>query len=211
MKFILSFFIFSVLSIKFLSAQNPVVTNIAILKTSLGDIKIEFYGEDAPKTVANFLGLAKQGFYDGILFHRVVSGFVIQAGDPQTKDSTLKDLWGTGGESIYGSEFEDELNAKSPSYKRGYVEGVVAMANAGPNTNTSQFFIGFGKAINLPKKYTIYGKVIMGLDIVHTIEKVKVDANSRPLIPVVIISVKEEVSGLDIEDVNSRIDCLELK
>ena len=149
-------------------AYNPVITHTATLKTSLGNIVFELYGEDAPKTVANFVGLAKQDFYDGILFHRVVPGFVIQGGDPKSKDINLKSQWGQGGGSIYNNaQFEDELNKETPSYKRGYVRGTIAMANAGPNTNTSQFFIMVGSG--LPPLYTIFGYVREGMDVVDAI------------------------------------------
>ncbi|MFM7158350.1 MAG: peptidylprolyl isomerase, partial [Bacteroidota bacterium] len=90
--------------------QEPKVTHIVTMNTNHGAVTLSLYGEDAPKTVANFVGLAEQGFYDGILFHRVVPGFVIQAGDNKTKDETMKSQWGTGGESIYGGDFVDELN-----------------------------------------------------------------------------------------------------
>lgn len=147
---------------------NPVITHTATLKTKLGNIVFELYGEDAPKTVANFVGLAKQDFYDGIVFHRVVPGFVIQGGDPKSKDTNLRDLWGQGGSSIFnGAEFEDELNPATPSYKRGYRRGVIAMANRGANTNTSQFFIMVGST--LPPQYTIFGYVREGMDVVDAI------------------------------------------
>lgn len=147
---------------------KPVITHTATIVTSLGNITLELYGEDAPKTVANFVGLAKQDFYDGILFHRVVPGFVIQGGDPKSKDISLKSQWGQGGGSIYNNaQFEDELNKETPSYKRGYVRGTLAMANAGPNTNTSQFFIMVGSG--LPPLYTIFGYVREGMDVVDAI------------------------------------------
>jgi cyclophilin family peptidyl-prolyl cis-trans isomerase len=152
---------------------KPAITHTAVLKTALGDITLELYGEDAPKTVANFVGLAKKGTYDGVLFHRVVKDFVIQGGDPKSKDPAMEEQWGTGGTSIYdGKEFEDELNPDAPSYKRGYVEGAVAMANRGPNTNTSQFFIMTSTkgADALPHKYTIFGYVRGGMDVVRAIE-----------------------------------------
>ncbi|MDB5034098.1 MAG: peptidyl-prolyl cis-trans isomerase [Chlorobi bacterium] len=169
---------------------EPPVTHSAVIKTSMGDIEVELYGEDAPKTVANFVGLADKKFYDGILFHRVVPGFVIQAGDPKTKNEALKGEWGTGGESIYNGRFADELNPATVSYKRGYAEGVLAMANAGPNTNTSQFFIMLADNTTLPKNYTIFGRVTKGLDIVHKIEGVDLGENSQPKVPVKILSVK---------------------
>ncbi|MBS1911129.1 MAG: peptidylprolyl isomerase [Bacteroidetes bacterium] len=171
--------------------DGPVVTYKAVISTSLGDIELELYGKDAPKTVANFVGLAEKGFYNDILFHRVVPGFVIQAGDPKTKDTSLKHVWGTGGESIYGHEFEDELDPAAPSYVRGYAEGVLAMANRGKNTNTSQWFICLAD-VQLPKNYTIFGKVTKGMDVVHKIEHVDL-AGSAPREPVKItgVSVKK--------------------
>ncbi|MEP7219610.1 MAG: peptidylprolyl isomerase [Bacteroidota bacterium] len=169
---------------------EPPVTHMAVIKTSMGDIEVELYGEDAPKTVANFVGLADKKFYDGILFHRVVPGFVIQAGDPKTKNEALKGEWGTGGESIYNGRFPDELNPAAISYQHGYKEGVLAMANAGPNTNTSQFFIMLADNTTLPKNYTIFGRVTKGLDIVHKIEGVALGDKSQPKVPVKILSVR---------------------
>ena len=133
----------------------------AVIKTAKGDISLELYPNDAPKTVMNFATLAKNGYYDNLTFHRVVPDFVIQGGDPNGN--------GTGGVSIYGAKFEDELNPNTASYKTGYLEGVLAMANAGPNTNGSQFFIMLADNSTLPKNYTIFGKVTSGLDVVHKI------------------------------------------
>lgn len=143
----------------------------AAIHTEKGDIVIQLYGQDAPKTVTNFATLAKKGYYDGLTFHRVEPGFVIQGGDPNGD--------GTGGRSIYGDVFEDELNPNTPSYQAGYKEGVVAMANRGPNTNGSQFFIMLADNTTLPKNYTIFGKVISGMDVVKKIavgdKMVKID------------------------------------
>ncbi len=133
----------------------------ATIETSLGSIDVEFYEQDAPKTVANFAGLAEQGYFSGVLFHRIAKNFVIQGGDPTGT--------GRGGRSIYGGEFEDELNPKAVSYQAGYVRGVLAMANRGPNTNTSQFFIILKDSPWLPKSYTIFGKVTKGMDVVDKI------------------------------------------
>ena len=133
----------------------------AVIKTPKGDIELELYPNDAPKTVTNFATLAKNGFYDCLTFHRYEPGFVIQGGDPSGN--------GTGGESIYGSEFEDELNANTASYQAGYKQGVLAMANRGPNTNSSQFFIMLEDNDTLPKNYTIFGKVTAGIDVVQSI------------------------------------------
>ncbi len=146
----------------------PLATHVATIKTSLGDIEVELYGLDAPMTVKNFVGLAQRDYYNGILFHRVVPGFVIQGGDPQTKDPALQASWGRGGTSIYGEKFKDELDKTTPSYKRGYVRGALAMANSGPNTNGSQFFIML-KNSGLPKNYSIFGKVTKGIEVVDKI------------------------------------------
>ena len=136
-----------------------------------GDIKVELYDEDAPKTVENFLRLTSKGYYDGVTFHRVSKGFVIQGGDPTGT--------GSGGESAWGGTFEDELNADTASYKAGYVKGVLAMANRGPNTNSSQFFIMLGD-VPLPHSYTIFGKVVAGLDVVDKIGAVEITPQMGP-------------------------------
>lgn len=175
--------------------DTPVITHIAVLETSLGSITIGLYGQDAPKTVRNFVELARRGEYNGVLFHRVARNFVVQAGDPLTKDPKQRARWGTGGVSIYGGEFEDELNPETPSYRLGYQVGTVAMANRGPNTNTSQFFICLERAVNLPKAYTIFGRVLDGMDIVRKIAAVPIDPgpfgpeDGTPKTPVVIRSV----------------------
>jgi len=143
----------------------------------MGNITIQTYDTDAPKTVQNFITLAQKGFYNGLIFHRVVKGFVIQAGDPNGD--------GTGGP---GYKFEDELNPATQSYKDGYQKGVVAMANSGSNTNGSQFFIMLAD-MQLRHAYTIFGKVIKGQDIVDAIGNVAVDANDKPLKPVVMQKV----------------------
>lgn len=152
---------------------KPVATQTAVISTTAGDIEIELYGEDAPKTVKNFVELAKRKYYDGLAFHRVVPGFVIQGGDPLSKDTTKRAMWGSGGESIYGKTFEDELNPASPSGRRGYMEGTLAMANSGPNTNGSQFFIVLSAqgAAHLTYNYTIFGAVTKGMDVAHKIEQ----------------------------------------
>lgn len=137
---------------------TPISATRAIITTAKGVIEIGLYPQDAPKTVTNFATLAKNKFYDGLTFHRVEPGFVIQGGDPNGN--------GTGGTSIYGGPFEDELNPETPSYKEGYTEGTVAMANSGPNTNGSQFFIMWADNTGLPHNYTIFGKVTSGMETV---------------------------------------------
>ena len=144
----------------------------ATIETSKGTIEVELFQSDAPKTVANFTGLAEQGYFNGIIFHRISKGFVIQGGDPTGT--------GTGGKSIYGKEFEDELNPSSPSLQAGYLRGTLAMANRGPNTNTSQFFIMLRDVPGMPKNYTIFGKVVKGLDVVDSIAAVDIVSQMGP-------------------------------
>ncbi len=140
---------------------TPTDATQVTISTDKGDIVIALYAKDAPKTTKNFASLAKRGYYNGLKFHRVEPGFVIQGGDPKGD--------GTGGESIYGPTFEDELNPDTASYKEGYKKGVVAMANRGPNTNGSQFFIMLDDNPQLPKNYTIFGHVVSGQDVVDKI------------------------------------------
>lgn len=153
-------------------------TKQMIIETSKGTIKIEFYPKDAPLTVANFMKLAEAKYYDGIIFHRVIANFMIQGGDPT----------GTG-TSGPGYQFKDELNTNNASYKEGYRKGVVAMANAGPNTNGSQFFIMLRDMsyADLAYNYTIFGKVVSGQEAVDAIGSVKTDGRDRPLEPVAIL------------------------
>ncbi|OGI94428.1 peptidylprolyl isomerase [Candidatus Nomurabacteria bacterium RIFCSPLOWO2_01_FULL_40_18] len=158
----------------------------ATLKTNKGEITIEFFDAQAPKTVANFTKLAKDGFYDGVKFHRVIKGFMIQGGDPLTKDDSKMAFWGTGDP---GYKFADEIDPKSDLYtKTGYAKGIVAMANSGPDTNGSQFFI-MTENYPLPPLYTIFGKVISGQDVVDKIDNVQTNTGDRPINPVVIESI----------------------
>lgn len=140
--------------------NNSTKTNtmhVVTLETNKGAISFETYDMDAPKTVENFINLVNKDYYNGIVFHRVIKNFMIQGGDPTGT--------GRGGP---GYTFEDELNPNTDSYKNGYKRGVVAMANAGPNTNGSQFFI-MHKDTPLPNNYTIFGNVISGMDVVDAI------------------------------------------
>ncbi|HPL92979.1 MAG TPA: peptidylprolyl isomerase [bacterium] len=155
-------------------------SNMITIETNHGTIVFETYNQDAPNTVANFIKLASNGFYDNLTFHRVIPGFMIQGGDPNGN--------GTGGP---GYQFADELNPNTPSYKEGYKKGVVAMANAGPNTNGSQFFI-MTADYPLPHDYTIFGKVVSGQDVVDAIANVPTGRNDRPVEPVVMKTVKVE-------------------
>jgi len=152
-----------------------------ILRTSSGDIEIELFPDKAPKTVANFAKLAQDGYYDETKFHRVIKGFMIQGGDPFTKDDTMMDRWGTGGP---GYQFEDEINDQK------IVRGVLAMANAGPGTNGSQFFIVTAESAPwLDGKHTVFGKVVKGMDIVDRIENVRTGERDIPATPIVIKSI----------------------
>ena len=154
----------------------------ATLHTSEGSIEIELFPEDAPKTVANFTKLAADGFYDGLIFHRVIPDFMIQGGCPQGI--------GTGGP---GYQFEDEFNDHK------VVRGALAMANSGPNTNGSQFFIVTAEATPwLDGKHTVFGQVTKGQDVVDRIQHVDRDGRDKPITPVTLDSV--EIGGAAQED-----------
>ena len=132
----------------------------AVMETERGEITLELLESDAPKAVENFRLLAERGYYDSLTFHRVVKGFMIQGGDPAGD--------GTGGESAWGGTFEDEIKADSALYREGYRRGIVAMANAGPNTNGSQFFI-MHNDYPLPPNYVIFARVTSGMNVVDAI------------------------------------------
>lgn len=149
---------------------------IAVLETSKGTIKFELLEEDAPKTTENFRLLADKNYYDGVIFHRVIPNFMIQGGDPLGE--------GYGGESAWGGKFADEINRGSMLYAGPYEKGTVAMANSGPNTNGSQFFI-MHVDYPLPPSYSKFGKVIEGQDVVDAIATVPRNANDKPHDPVV--------------------------
>ncbi|MGK4035972.1 peptidylprolyl isomerase [Lactobacillus crispatus] len=183
----------------------------AVLKTNQGEIKIQLFPEQAPMTVENFIRLAQKGYYDGTIFHRVISDFMIQGGDPEGN--------GTGGESIWGHPFEDELSRELFN-----IRGALSMANSGPNTNGSQFFIVQNK--NMPKRYikqmgpagypkeiihaykqggtpwldgrhTVFGQVITGMDVVDEIAKSKKDKMDKPLEDITIESIQVQGSKFD--------------
>jgi cyclophilin family peptidyl-prolyl cis-trans isomerase len=155
----------------------------AVIDTDKGPIDIEFSEKDAPKAVENFRLLAEHGYYDRLTFHRVVKGFMIQGGDPAGN--------GTGGESAWGGAFDDEINPDSPLYREGYRRGMVAMANSGPNTNGSQFFI-MHQDYQLPPNYVIFAKVTTGMSAVDAIAETPTKPggeNSEPVTPPVIRTV----------------------
>ncbi len=162
---------------------TPPDTNmIAIMQTNSGEIKLELFSSDAPKTVENFVKLVESGFYDGTRFHRVIKEFMIQGGDPLSKDDSLKDRWGTGGP---GYTFADEIHSNNRN-----VIGTISMANAGPNTNGSQFFINTADNNFLDEKHTVFGKVIAGIDVIEKIENVATEGPNRPVDDVIIENIK---------------------
>ena len=187
-----------------LDAENATIK--ATIKTNMGDIKLALFKEQAPKTVANFIGLSKEGKYDNVIFHRVINGFMIQGGDPTGT--------GMGGESIYGKSFEDEF-----SNELFNIRGALSMANAGPNTNGSQFFIVQAKNIPdemfdqmkeagypeeiieaykeggtpwLDHRHTVFGQVISGMDVVDKIAAVETTFGDKPKDDVLIVGVEIE-------------------
>jgi cyclophilin family peptidyl-prolyl cis-trans isomerase len=157
----------------------------AVIETDKGVIEIEFLQADAPKAVENFRLLAEHGYYDGLTFHRIVRGFMIQGGDPAGN--------GTGGQSAWGPPFADEINPNSALYRGGYRRGLLAMANGGPNTNGSQFFI-LHQDYPLQPNYVIFAFVVNGMDVVDALANVEITADaggepSKPRIPPVIKKV----------------------
>lgn len=173
--------------------NTPIVANLenmdisdssktyAVMKTNFGNISLELFSEDAPKTVENFITLSKAGFYNGTKFHRVIKGFMIQGGDPLSKD----DDWSKHGMGGPGYQFEDEIN----SHK--LVKGILAMANAGPNTNGSQFFIVTAESTPwLDGHHTAFGQVVEGMENVLKIENVKINGNDHPVEDVIVESVE---------------------
>jgi cyclophilin family peptidyl-prolyl cis-trans isomerase len=151
----------------------------AVIETDKGAIELELLEAEAPRAVENFRLLSEHGYYNGLTFHRVLKGFMIQGGDPNGN--------GTGGESARGPTFEDEINRESQVYRDGYRRGIVAMANAGPNTNGSQFFI-MHRDYPLPPNYVIFARVTGGLDVVDALAETETTLGddgdqSRPTTP----------------------------
>jgi peptidyl-prolyl cis-trans isomerase-like 1 len=164
-------------------------TTVAIIKTNMGTIEIELFADQTPKTVENFVGLADKGYYNGVIFHRVIKDFMLQAGDPTGT--------GRGGASFWGGKFEDEF----VSDLKHDTPGILSMANAGPNTNGSQFFITLVATPWLDGKHTVFGKVINGMDVVNAIGEVKTAAGDKPVNEVVMEEVTiEKRAGTDTED-----------
>ena len=143
--------------------------NIVVLETTQGNIEIKLLPDIAPKTCENFIGLIEQGYYNGMIFHRVIKDFMIQGGDPTGT--------GRGGASLWGASFEDEVTPDAKFDK----QGILAMANAGPNTNGSQFFITTTPTPWLNLKHTIFGEVVAGYDVVEKIENTQVGPGDKPI------------------------------
>lgn len=153
----------------------------ALIETDTGTIELKFFDGDAPKAVENFRLLAEHHYYDGLTFHRIVRGFMIQGGDPEGN--------GTGGQSAWGPEFADEINPDSALYRGGYKRGLVAMANHGRNTNGSQFFI-MHQDYDLAPNYVLFAWVTNGMDVVDALASVPTAGrDDRPLTPPVIKTV----------------------
>ncbi len=158
------------------NVMNPIV----VLNTNKGPIEIELYKDIMPVTAGNFEKLVKEGFYDGIKFHRVIDGFMIQGGDPLTKDESQAAAWGTGGP---GYAISDEF---SQDERETNVRGTISMANSGPNTGGSQFFINTGDNLYLDQKHPVFGRVVKGMEAVEEISGVETMPNDRPVEPVII-------------------------
>jgi cyclophilin family peptidyl-prolyl cis-trans isomerase len=163
-----------------------VANRTAVIETNKGTIRFELLEQDAPKTTENFRLLADRNYYDGVIFHRVIPNFMIQGGDPLGE--------GYGGESAWGGRFDDEIDRDSELYSGVYEKGTVAMANSGPNTNGSQFFI-MHKDYGLPPSYSKFGRVLDGHEVVDAIANVDRNSNDKPLEPVVMERVYIEESA----------------
>jgi len=151
------------------------MTSTGIITTKFGDIKLEFYPEHAPKTIDNFKELAKKGFYDGLIFHRIVPKFVIQGGDPNTRNLSNRGTWGTGGPG---------WNVKAEFNKNKHSRGALSMARSqDPDSAGSQFFIVLKDSSFLDRQYTVFGKVASGMEIVDKIEALNTDSADAPVDP----------------------------
>ena len=155
----------------------------AVIQTNKGTIRVEMLEADAPKTTENFITLAQRGYYDGIIFHRVIKGFMIQGGDPTGT--------GRGGESAWGGRFNDEIDRSSAVYQTGYKAGTMAMANAGPNTNGSQFFITHGPTPHLDNHHTVFGQVVEGMDVLMSIPPRDPSNVNAPAVKIKRVTIEE--------------------
>jgi peptidyl-prolyl cis-trans isomerase B (cyclophilin B) len=163
-------------------SNSPNTNEVAVITTTEGEMVVEFWPDVAPKTVENFKTLAKKGFYDGTAFHRVIKGFMIQGGDPLTKDASKEDVWGTGGP---GYQIKAEFNDKS------HVRGVISMARSNdPDSAGSQFFICHGNPTFLDHQYTAFGKLIKGDDVLEKIGTTPTHPPDRPDKRIGVVSIK---------------------
>jgi peptidyl-prolyl cis-trans isomerase B (cyclophilin B) len=163
-------------------SPSPTQNEVAVIKTSEGEMVAEFWSDVAPKTVENFKKLAREGFYDGTAFHRVIKGFMIQGGDPLTKDDSKQSRWGTGDP---GYKIDAEFNEKS------HTRGVLSMARSqDPNSAGSQFFICHGEPKFLDRQYTAFGKLIKGDDVLEKIATTQTTAPDRPVTRMNVESIK---------------------
>jgi cyclophilin family peptidyl-prolyl cis-trans isomerase len=187
------------------NADSIVATHKVVLTTTLGDIEIALCGNQAPLNVKNFVELCKRKFYDETLFHRVAKGYLIQGGDPFTKNESMKQSWGTGGSTWNLKTLSDEISPESPLMQKGYTLGTVAMANTmRPNTATSQFFIALDNTKDIAPSFSIIGMVTRGMDVVRKIEQGESDENDgtgqTPKNPVKILSTSVlELKSIDTE------------
>ena len=173
----------------FLTSCGGLTKNrVATFDTSQGTIKIELFEDNVPITTKNFIDLAEKGFYDGTKFHRVINGFMIQGGDPLSKDDSKMQVWGTGGP---GYAIKDEFHSELSN-----VKGTISMANHGPNTGGSQFFINLvdntfldHNKQPLQSKHPVFGKVIDGMNIIEKIGQLETDPTDKPIKPVIIESI----------------------
>jgi len=184
-----SFYFFTKEDVENKNEQPPIIiieenNMFAVLKTNFGDIKLELFSEDAPNTVENFVTLIESDFYDGIRFHRIIKGFMLQGGDPLSKEESMRSRWGTGGP---GYTFADEIHSNNKNNT-----GTISMANAGPNTNGSQFFINTADNNFLDTKHTVFGKVVEGMDVVTKIENTETNkmAGDQPIEDVIINNIE---------------------
>ena len=162
------------------NAMSQEQDKVVVISTNQGDMEFKLYPDKAPKTCENFIGLAAKEYYNGLIFHRVIKGFMIQGGDPEGT--------GSGGESLWGVTFEDEI---SPDLQFSQT-GILAMANRGPNTNGGQFFITLGPTPHLDDRHSVFGEVTEGMDVVRKIGKTQTGTQDRPIKPIVIQTVKIE-------------------
>jgi len=184
-KFWLILALIIIAALAYIFLKTPMQRETFIMKTNKGDITIELFNDTRPLTAGNFSKLSKEGFYDGVKFHRVIEGFMIQGGDPISKDDSQKDYWGTGGP---GYKIKDELDSPNENLR-----GTLSMANAGPDTGGSQFFINLVDNSPLDSRHSVFGKVVAGMDVVDAIGAVSVDAmeNHKPLTAVAIESLTQ--------------------